>query len=403
MWTSADTFNLGALSASRLAEMIFPARPDVGLNVSALPPELDSVTGSFPLAHAFDTVARICRHFWGPCPSELEWARTAEEIEAARDVFKDRGWLRKPSTYFMQPLPLRHVATREERSAGRAFTHLEFDSEYEPFIDEPGRDRWLAYRANRRAHAWCLRHRDRQRRPWIVCIHGYGMGFPFVDLNAFPIAELYDRLGCNLVLPVLPLHGPRRIGRTSGERYLDGDVLDTIHAEAQAIWELRRLVGWIRAQGATAVGVYGLSLGGFNAALLASVERELDCVITGIPAVHLLQLALMHTHPSTLECARARGVVWSQVDEILRVISPLAARPRVRRDRLFMFAGTRDLICPPAHVLDLWWHWHRPQIRWYGGGHFTFGWESSVREFISNAVETTLLADDPAAADEVAA
>jgi pimeloyl-ACP methyl ester carboxylesterase len=189
----------------------------------------------------------------------------------------------------------------------------------------------------------------------------------------------------------LPLHGPRRLSYTSGERFLDGDVLDTVHAVAQTIWELRRIVGWIRRQDATGIGVFGLSLGGFNAALLASIERDLGCVIAGIPAVHLLQLALLHTHPTTLDCARTRGVVWSRVQDLLRVVSPLALAPQIRRDRLFLFAGTRDRIIPPAHVLDLWNHWRRPRIEWYGGGHFTFGWESRVRRLLVEAIETTLL------------
>jgi pimeloyl-ACP methyl ester carboxylesterase len=358
---------------------------------STLPAELAKLAGAFPLAPAIDTAARVYRHFWGPCPSEKEWATIADEVGAARHLFSAQGWLPNPSKFFIEPPPLRRVDTTEERAAGRTFAHLQFDSEYEPLVDEPGRERWLGYRANRTVHAWCLRHRDRRPRPWIVCIHGYGMGFPFVDFRAFPLAELHERLGCNVLMPVLPLHGPRRIRYTSGERFLDGNVLDTVHAEAQTVWDLRRILGWIRHQGATRIGVLGLSLGGFNAALLASVEKDLGCVIAGIPAVHLLQLGMLHTHPTTLERASTCGVIWSQVEELLRVVSPLALSPQVQRDRLFLFAGTRDRLVPPAHVLDLWQHWRRPRIEWYGGGHFTFSWERGVRRLLTDAIERTLL------------
>ena len=40
----------------------------------------------------------------------------------------------------------------------------------------------------------------------------------------------------------------------SGDGFLSGHALDTVHAEAQAMWDIRRLVSWIRAQGAPAVG-----------------------------------------------------------------------------------------------------------------------------------------------------
>ena len=61
------------------------------------------------------------------------------------------------------------------QSLGFSFEHLSFESGYEPHLGEPGRERWLSYALNREAHAWVLRH-ARPGRPWLVCIHGYGMG-----------------------------------------------------------------------------------------------------------------------------------------------------------------------------------------------------------------------------------
>ena len=64
----------------------------------------------------------------------------------------------------------------------------------------------------------------------------------FVRTSLFAPHILHDRYGLNLVLPVLPLHGPRRIGRQSGDHFLDGDLLDLLHAETQALWDLRRTI-----------------------------------------------------------------------------------------------------------------------------------------------------------------
>ena len=45
-------------------------------------------------------------------------------------------------------------------------------------------DRWLAFESNRTASAWVLRHED-ERRPWVLCIHGFGTGSGFMDLFSF--------------------------------------------------------------------------------------------------------------------------------------------------------------------------------------------------------------------------
>ena len=78
------------------------------------------------------------------------------------------------------------------------------------------------------------------------------MGTPLIDLLAFQPEIFHRRLGLNLLVPTLPLHGPRKSGRRSGDGFLSGDPLDTLHAEAQAMWDLRRLLGWLREDQAAA-------------------------------------------------------------------------------------------------------------------------------------------------------
>jgi dienelactone hydrolase len=220
------------------------------------------------------------------------------------------------------------------------------------------------------------------------------MGYPIVDFEAFPVRWLHDTLGLNIVMPVLPLHGPRKVGRISGERFLDSDLLDTIHAEAQAMWDIRRVLSWVQTQEPASIGVYGLSLGGYTASLLAGLEPGLACVIAGIPATDFLRLAMLHTRSATMRCAERAGLVWNQVAELLRVISPLATAPRVPHDRLFMFAGTRDRLVPADHVTELWNHWKRPRMAWYHGSHFSFLWEPETRSLVREALTMTMIGAD---------
>jgi hypothetical protein len=281
---------------------------------------------------------------------------------------------------------------RRRRIRNVEYEHLSFESEYAPDAEEPGCERWLSYAPNRVAHAWMVRHAGPPR-PWIVCIHGFQMGAPIIDLVAFPPEYFHTRLGLNMLLPILPLHGPRKIGRRSGDGFIAGEALDTIHAEAQAMWDIRRLLGWLRSeQAAPAVGVVGLSLGGYNAALLASLADDLACVVAGIPLTDFTRAIFRHGPALHLADALHHGVEEGDIRRISSVISPLDIPPRVPHEHRYIFGATGDRLVPPDQVRDLWEHWERPAIAWYPGGHLTFRAHASVRRMMRTALRESGLA-----------
>jgi len=314
--------------------------------------------------------------------------RVAAEVHAALALYGDRGWIEKPESYHRTPPVLEDVTLRRARTRGIDYDHLSFESGYEPHEGEPGRERYLDYTPCRTGHAWVLRHPGPSggERPWLVCIHGYQMGTPLVDLGAFRPEWLHRRLGLNLLLPVLPMHGPRRIRRVSGDGFLAGDLVDTVHALAQTGWDLRRLVSWVRGEGATQVGVYGLSLGGYSAALLASLDEAIDCAIAGIPATDFARLSWKHGPPDSLRLAEEAGVGLGETRDLKKVVSPLVLEPKLPRERRYIFGGSADQLVPPDLVHDLWTHWERPAMLWYPGAHCTFPFHASVRRFVDRAL-----------------
>jgi hypothetical protein len=314
--------------------------------------------------------------------------RLGTEVTDALALFEARGWLDTPASYYVAPPPLASVALQASRSIGHDYVHLTFESGYEPHPGEPGRERWLGYGPNRTAHAWVLEHPGGPR-PWLVCIHAYRTGFPLTAFLQFPPAWLHRGLGLNILVPVLPLHGPRTVGRRSGEGLFSGEFLDTIHFQAQAVWDVRRLLGWVRARGGSDVGVYGLSLGGTTAALLAGLEPELSCVIAGMPAADLMGLARRHVPGLLLLFAERLGFTWNTVEQLLRVISPLALPARVAHERRFLFGGVADHLVPPEQLCALWHHWDRPRLAWHGGSHASFSFESTVRTLVHEALVAT--------------
>lgn len=329
---------------------------------------------------AVDEVLLSTMNLSRSAPFGQDLARVRQEVAEGHDFFEAQGWVEKPLDYHRTPPPLEHVETKRGRTIGIDYEEIRFESGYEPLEGEPGRQRWLGFAPNRDGYARILRARGADR-PWVLGIHGYQMGWPFTDVGMF--RRLWQKHDVNVLLPVLPLHGPRKVGRRSGDGYLEGDLLNSVHAEAQAMWDMRRVLGWAREQqGAEKIGAFGLSLGGYNAGLLSALAPELRCVIAGIPAVDFSRLMWRHGPPLDVLTVEQGGMFREEVADLLRVVSPLELEPLVPKAHRAIFAGTADRLIPPDQVMDLWEHWDQPTLHWYHGGHMTFGLDPAVDRLI---------------------
>jgi pimeloyl-ACP methyl ester carboxylesterase len=330
-----------------------------------------------------------------PVSEPLAFKRINDEVVAALEFYGKRGWLKKPKGFFVEPPPLSDVTVRSVEGRQGSYARLQFDSDYAPLPGEPGGDRWVGYASGKREYALMLRHPE--PRPWLVCVHGTEMGRAAWDLRIFRAWKLHEELGLNVVLPVLPMHGPRARGLQKGVVFPGEDVLDDVHATAQAVWDIRRLLSWIRAQEPESrIGLNSMSLGGYIAALVASLESGLTCAILGVPVADLVELLGRH---SGLGRNDPRRDTMRLAEPIGRMISPLSLTPLVPESGRFIYAGIADRVVHPRHqVMRLWEHWGKPEMTWYRGGHAGFIGSRPVQRFIFDALQQSGLLDGRAAA-----
>lgn len=326
---------------------------------------------------AFRLVAATVRR-----PDDDTVNRVAGEVAEAEALFRARGWIDHPAGYHVTPPAIEGLRARPQSSANIRYTALSWPDGYAPRPEEPGASRFATFRENRIARAAVLEHSGGDR-PWLVCLHGFGMGSPAVDLRTFRALHLHRTLGLNVAFLTLPLHGRRKPPGVRMAALPSFDLLDDVHGLAQAVWDARQLLAYLRTRTTKPIGVMGLSLGGYVSSLVASLD-DVHAAVLLVPAVDLSSLMadggqrVGHTVSAELLTSAAA---------VLRVVAPLALEPRVPRDRRMIVAATLDQFArPTTQALALWRHWDEPELHWYHGGHIGFFRAKAVQPAVDAAL-----------------
>lgn len=313
-------------------------------------------------------------------PDAAEARRVGNELAAMVEVFEDRGW-RDPVSYHAEPPTPTDVSRRMGWAMGMRLERLSWKSGFVADPALPASERWMQRHRNQVARAAAFVHPG-GRRPWVVAIHGLGTGQATADIVGLRVRHLHQ-LGYNVVLPVLPLHGRRAQRPLEAAEFLSHDLSLTVLAVSQAMWDIRSTIRIIRERhDPTSVSLYGVSLGGFSASLLATLEDDIERVVVGVPLVHIPSLVDLHAKPAMRLMAQEAGLLGAATQRVHEVISPLAARPKVPTDRLALFAGLGDRMTPAREALRLWEHWDRPSLCLYPGNHVGFLWSKDVTGFL---------------------
>ncbi len=311
-------------------------------------------------------------------------AEVRREVDGTIALLAERGWLTDPRGFHAKPPPPEHVVVEPARWNAFRYEQLFFESGYvSPEGSTGAASRWLAA-PNRIAYAYLLRHPDGDH-PWMVLQHGLGAGQVW-DFFMMGAHHFHRDLGYNVIAPIAPYHGPRRVFHRSGTGMTSFDYVRNLHAFGQATWDIRRCISWVEGQGAGPVAHYGISLGGYLVSLVAGVDDRVGTAIAGIPTIDMAA-SLRSRTPAyrRVEVERA-GLLEDCLEVIHQPISPLRFTPLTAQHRRFIYAGVGDQVTGPRDAYRLWQHWSRPNVLWFRGAHLGTMHGRRVKQFVDGAL-----------------
>ncbi|MGG3926539.1 alpha/beta hydrolase [Metabacillus fastidiosus] len=207
--------------------------------------------------------------------------------------------------------------------------------------------------------------------PNVIFVHGWRMESNDRIKKIFH-NRIVNNLGWNMYYFTLPYHFQRKPENSlySGEYMISANIQRTIQSTKQAIIDLRALIHRIKAQNNNPIILVGVSLGGFITNLAATLESEIDVLIS-IFYANRLSYSIWNTIPGKfikedLEC---HGVNYNDLIKYWKITEPSQAIPIVKKDNILLISAKYDQY---VHIEDtnyLWDSWGKPTRYVYNCGH----------------------------------
>ncbi|WP_142386797.1 alpha/beta hydrolase family protein [Mycobacterium hubeiense] len=297
--------------------------------------------------------------------AEREYLQFYAELAAKQD----------PALAFPKPTTPPRVSSRPanpvaEWMANGRVHNLRFQSSFEA-VNPALRERCRSYERNNVVHAQHWVHDDGPH-PTLCLIHGF-MGSAYLFNGLFFSLPWFYRAGYDVLLYTMPFHGRRaeKYSPFSGYGCFAHGFAGFAETMAQAVHDFRSVIDYLEFTGVDRIALTGMSLGGYTAALIASVEDRIQAVIPNVPVVTPdrtvdewwpanMVVALQSLIANTdRDLANAAGMYHS----------PLNYRPLVPKDRRLIITGLGDRLAPPQQAELLWEHWDRCAFHWFPGNH----------------------------------
>ena len=219
---------------------------------------------------------------------------------------------------------------------------------------------------NNVAHGRLYRCGDNwQKRPTVILLHGWN---DIINHRVrYPLmTRQINRHGFNAATLVAPFHferRPRQIGAWSN--FLSPDILRTVEAVRQAIAETRAFAEWLRREGCPALGLMGVSLGGWLAGLTIGRDATFSCAVLLVPVARLDRLVA--------EAAFCRGLqpAFEGQPDGASKLNLMRHRPAIPKTNVLLIEALYDLFVPAETMEELWSAWDQPEIWRLRCGHIS--------------------------------
>lgn len=303
--------------------------------------------------------------------SEILAEQELSALPAELEYYSCEKFTAAPEDFFQHPAsaPAPEFSTPKYIPGGEV-VDLQFLSGYTPRY-EPFRREFESYQENRTVHARLWRHTDRESLGTMITLHGWKMGDQRSNALIFQPGYLF-RLGLDVLVCELPFHG-RRAPDHKMNLFPTLSLARTNESIGQAVYDLRSIALWLKNTSAKPIGVYGMSIGAYIAALWDSLD-PLSFAITSVPVVSLADTAwtIVQNWHHTRDPEKQQMLHHVSYDDLAagyRLHSPLLRPSGSSVSAKLIIASTEDPLVPPWQPHRLWQHWGKPEIRWLTGGH----------------------------------
>ncbi|MBI5397291.1 MAG: alpha/beta hydrolase [Verrucomicrobia bacterium] len=235
---------------------------------------------------------------------------------------------------------------------------------------------------------------DARQRPTVLLLHGWNTNIAYY-LNYCRTGHRFARRGINCALMHLPYHVDRKPNRWK-EYFLTENIAHTVQAVQQAVIEARVVLRWLRARQSGPVGIWGISLGGWIASIVACVEKELDFAVLMTPAVRLdRQVWELKFLAAMKESLLAQGATREDIIRIAEPLLPKFHKPLIERERILILEALYDQFLGPETIDELWQAWDKPPIERYRHGHISILMDARVLGRTADFIKTMTRRTEP--------
>lgn len=200
-----------------------------------------------------------------------------------------------------------------------------------------------------------------QERPVVILLHGAG-GDPDYHFEFPRIARHCNRAGLNAATLKAPFQFQRRPRQLTTLNWPDYLLMAQIDY-AQAVGEIRALIGWLLQEGCPAVAVWGNSYGGALAGLTVCHDARLSAAVLAAPGLDM-----------NVFLSAAKQVVWPGLrEQLLRqqpacealnltALNLTTTRPCIPKTNILLIEAIHDLFVERKSMEALWQAWGQPDI-----------------------------------------